>query len=62
MWPNEQGQKNKQRSKNMAQKTKDRGPRILLETGDNIRYPRGVAASATHLTPVMSLLNDTNII
>jgi hypothetical protein len=47
---------------NIIQKTKDRATGTSLKTGMNSCAPGGLAVSTPHVTPVVLLLNDTNII
>ena len=47
---------------NITQNTEDRAARTPLETGVNSEAPEGLPVPAPHVTPVVLLLNDTNII
>jgi hypothetical protein len=47
---------------NIAQKTKDRATQTPQKSGVNSCALKGLAVPAPHVTPVVFLLNDTNII
>lgn len=55
-WQIEKGQEDKQLSTNNAKKTKDRGTQTQLGA------PEGFVVPVPHVTPVVLLLIDTNII
>jgi hypothetical protein len=48
--------------RNTTPKTTDRTTRIPLKIGDELRAPDELAIPAPLVTPVVLLLNDTNII
>jgi len=47
---------------NITQKTQNQATLIPLKPGVNSCAPEGLAVPAPHATPVVLLLNDTNII
>ena len=47
---------------NIKQNTKDRATRTLQKSGVNSGTQEGLAVPAPRVTPVVLLLNDTNII
>jgi hypothetical protein len=47
---------------NTTQKTKDQVIRTLIKVGVNSSSPEGLAIPAPLVTPVVLLLNDTNVI
>jgi hypothetical protein len=58
-WPKDKGQKDKQRSTNMTQKTKDRATRTSLKTGVDLGCSGRVSFPSPYVAPIVLLLLQT---
>ena len=56
------GERTNKDLQNITQKSKDRATQTSLKTGVNSGILEGLAVPAPHMTPVVLLLSNTNII